>query len=103
MANEVIIEEYKDVLFQAPNSQYLPIPGALSTSQVKTIGTASDAFAATTLFIRLRSKGTGFWFILGGAVPDAVADTAGNRWLPADQYVDLAIRPGVDLKLDTAA
>lgn len=105
MANEVIIEEYSAVGIKIANSvqNQVPIPGKFITSQVLDIAEASAAFAATTSWIRLRSKGTGFWFILGGASPAATANTDGNRWLPADQFVDLAIEANVELKLDTAA
>ena len=103
MANEVIIEEYESVGTKFPDGEFAPITGKLVTTQVLTIGTASSAFNAKTSMIRVQSKGTGFWHILGGASPDAVANTAGNRWLPADQCRDLFITPGVDLKLDTAA
>lgn len=102
MANEVIIEEYAGVGLLQSGGGNVPVPGALITTQVLTIATASAQFAATTAFIRIQSKGTGFWYILGGSSPDAVANTAGNRWLPADQCRDISIRPGVDLKLDTA-
>ncbi len=103
MANEVVIEEYSSAGTKHPDGTWAPVPGTLVTTQVLSIGTASAAFAATTAFIRLQSNGTGFWYILGGASPDAQANTAGNRWLPADQFRDLNIRPNVDLKLDTAA
>lgn len=103
MANEVIIEEYGSTLAKAPDSTYLPIPGLLITSQVLTIATLSAAFNSATAFLRVRSKGTGFWYKVGGTAPSAVADTAANRWLPADQFVDIAIDPGVDTKIDTAA
>ena len=103
MANEVIIEEYGVQVAQSPNSAYLPVPGSLITSQILTIATASAALNAKTTLVRIQSKGTGFWYIFGGASPDAVANTAGNRWLPADQFRDLAVAPGTDLKIDTAA
>jgi len=103
MANEVIIEEYATIPVKFPDGSYAPIPGPLVASQVLTIATASAAFNAATAYIRIQSKGTGFWYILGGNSPDAVANTAGNRWLPADQARDIAISPTVDLKLDTAA
>lgn len=103
MANEVIIEEYSSAGLTNSEGKNVPIPGTFITSQIKDIATASSAFDAKTAFIRIQSKGTGFWYILGGNSPDAVANTAGNRWLPPDQFRDIAVRPGTDLKLDTAA
>lgn len=102
MANEVIIEEYSGVGLNVAGVPGVQVPGKLVTTQILTIATASAQFAKTTAFIRLQSKGTGFWYILGGASPDAAANTAGNRWLPADQFRDLAIDPSSDLKIDTA-
>lgn len=103
MANEVIIEEYSGILLKSPDGEYMPVPGALITTQVLDIAEVSAQFNAATAFIRLQSKGTGFWYILGGESPSAAADTANNRWLPADQFRDLVIRDATDLKLDTAA
>lgn len=103
MANEVIIEEYASAGCHFPDNSFAPIPGKLVTSQVLSIASASAQFADTTAFIRLQSKGTGFWYILGGSAPDATANTNGNRWLPADQSVDVFVTVGTDLKLDTAA
>ena len=103
MANEVIIEQYASIGLAQATGQSVPVPGRLITTQILDLAVASAAFNAATAFVRIQSKGTGFWYIFGGASPDAVANTAGNRWLPADQFRDLAITPGTDLKLDTAA
>lgn len=102
MANEVIIEEYDAAGLQYPDGQYAPMPGALITTQIMSIATVSGAFDTRTNFIRLQSKGVGFWYRLGGASPDAIANIAGNRWLPADQFRDIYIVPGIDIKIDTA-
>jgi hypothetical protein len=103
MADEVIIEEYANLKKDPSSGEILQIPAELITTQVLDIAVASAAFNARTSFIRVQSKGTGFWYLIGGASPSATANTDGNSWLPADQFRDLAIRPGVDLKIDTAA
>ena len=103
MANEVIVEEYSGVTLKNPDGRYAPVPGILLTTQVLTIGVLSAAFDARTAFLRIQSKGTGFWYKIGGAAPSAVADTAGNRWLPADDHRDISIDIGTDTKIDTAA
>lgn len=95
MANEVIIEEYAafDPLIQAVTQ---PV-----TTQVLDIAELSAALGPTTKIIRIRSKGTGFWYIFGGAAASAAANTNGNLWLPADQFVDHVVGAGV--YVDTAA
>ena len=102
MANEVIIEEYAGIE-KNPEGGFIPIPGSLITSQVLDIAELSAAFNAGTTFIRVQSKGTGFWYKTGGTAPSAVANTDGNCWLPADQFRDVAIIAGTDTKIDTAA
>lgn len=102
MANEVIIEEYTGLLAKDSQNHFIDkVQGDFITSQILTIGTASAAFNASTQYIRIQSKGTGFWYILGGASPDAAANTAGNRWLPADQSIIIPLEGNT--KLDTAA
>lgn len=103
MANEVIIEEYGQKRYETKGVYHDNVTGVLNTTQVLTIATLSAAFDARTSMLRVRSKGTGFWYKIGGSAPDAVANTAGNCWLPADQYVDVSIIPGTDTKIDTAA
>lgn len=103
MANEVIIEEYEGTAAKNPDGTYAQIPGKLITTQVLDIAEASAQFNAKTAFIRIQSVGTGFWYIFGGAAPSATANTDGNRWLPANQFRDLDVDVGTDLKLDTAA
>lgn len=103
MANEVIIEEYSGINVKNPDGTYAPVPGVLLTTQVLDIAELSAAFDPRTLFIRVQSKTTGFWYITGGSAPSATADTNGNRWLPADQFRDVYIKPGTDTKIDTAA
>ena len=99
MANEVIIEQYGKQRHGIKGLTGNTL-GNLITTEIVSIATASAAFNAKTTTIRIRSKGTGFWYILGAS---AAANTAGNCWLPADQYVDIAINPGVDTVIDTAA
>lgn len=103
MANEVIIEEYALTIAKGADGNYLPIVGDLVTSQVLTIATLSAQLNARTNYIRIQSKDIGFWYIPGNASASAVANTAGNRWLPADQFRDIPVRPGVDTYIDTAA
>lgn len=102
MANEVIIEEYDLATVKTPNGQIAQIPGNLITTQVVTIGTLSAAISPTASFVRIQSKGTGFWYIFGDAAADATADTANNRWLPADQFRDLPLSQAARY-IDTAA
>lgn len=103
MANEVIIEEYASANVKYPDGTFLPVPGELITTQVLNITELSAAFNARTAFIRIQSKTTGFWYILGSASASSVADTDGNRWIPADQFRDIGITPGTHTNLDTAA
>lgn len=104
MANDVIVEEYAGLIVRDPvTGEAAPIPGQLITTQVLNIAELSAAFNARTCFIRLQSKDLGFWYILGTSAASAVADTDGNRWLPADQFRDLFIAVRTDTHLDTAA
>ncbi len=91
MANEVIIEEYA-VYPGTP-----PIPPQFLTTQIKDIGVTAT-FNAVTQFVRIRSKGLGFWYSFNG---NAVANTAGSSWLPADQFADHVVAVGTTF--DTAA
>lgn len=102
MANEVIIEEYSGTGTHSGEKARVPIPGTLVTTQVLDIAEESLAFDATTAFLRLQSKGSGFWYQLGGVSPVCVANTPPARWLPADQFRDIAVNPSTDLKLQTA-
>lgn len=94
MANEVIIEEYEnfDVRIQAPREWI--------TTQVLDIAEASAPLNAKTKYIRVRSKGTGFWYTMGDAA-SATANTNGNSWVPADGYNDHVV--GTGIIVDTAA
>lgn len=100
MADEVIIEEYQNI--GAVNGSDKNLPRTLITTQVLDIAVLSAAFNDNTTFIRIRSKSTGFWYKIGGSAVSAAADTNGNCWLPADQFVDIAIN-GADTNIDTAA
>lgn len=95
MANEVIIEEY------ATYDNNIPIASVPTTTQIKDIGTLSSALASTTKYVRIRSKGTGFWYKFGDSTASAAADTAGNSWLPADGVIEHQV--GAGLYVDTAA
>ena len=94
MANEVVVEEYQSY------DANMGIPTIPITTQVLDIATLSAALNPLTKYVRIRSKGTGFWFKFGGAAVSAVANTNGNSWLPADQFVDHQI--GAGNYLDTA-
>lgn len=98
MADEVIIEEY-----EAPPAGFTgSVYGRLIGSQVLDIGTLSSELNARTRFVRLASKGTGFWYVVGGSDASAAADTDGNRWLGGDTHIDIAVGRG-DVYIDTAA
>ena len=72
MANEVIIEEYRNFVDRSP------IASEWITTQIKDIGTLSAQLNSATKYIRIKSKGTGFWYKLGDVSTSAAADTAGN-------------------------
>lgn len=99
MANEVIIEEYGPQLYKTNGVISGAAMGQLITTQIKTIGTLSDALNAKTAYVVVQSKGTGFWAIPGDA---ATANTAGNVWIPADQSKEF-VCDGTFTKIDTAA
>lgn len=95
MADEVIIEEYQTI---DPNLQ---IPTQWITTQVLDIATASSELDEKTKYIRIRSKGTGFWYTFGGSAVSAAADTDGNSYLAAGDFVDHVVGRGT--YIDTAA
>lgn len=94
MANEVIIEEYEnfDVRVQAPREWI--------TTQVLDIAEASATLNIKTRYIRIVSKGTGFWYTMGVGA-SATANTNGNSWIPADDFRDHVV--GTGIIVDTAA
>lgn len=94
MANECILEEYQafDTTMQIP-TQWL-------TTQIKDIGVAFTALNAKTKYVRIKSKGTGFWYDFNG---NAAANTAGSTWVPADQFFDHRVTENVGTIIDTAA
>lgn len=104
MSNEVIIEEYgaTGVVSSDAYAKQVQIPQSLVTSQIFSIASTSAAFNAATSFIRVQSKGTGFWYAVGATGVTATANTAGSRWLPADQFRDIALGRA-DVKIATAA
>jgi secreted PhoX family phosphatase len=103
MANEVIIEEYSNIGMQVAGAKAAQIAGVLIKTTTVSIAAAAFALDATTAFLRVQSKGTGFWYATGGASVTVTANTSPARWLPADQFRDIAITPGTDLKIITAA
>lgn len=102
MANEVIIEEYAHSGKGIGSMRDVSVPRGLITTQVLDIATRSAAFNESTVLIRIRSKGTGFWYKIGTAGVNAIANTNGDCWLPADQFVDIGINPA-NTNIDTAA
>lgn len=104
MANEVIIEEYKSAGLDegTPDYRNKSLPKGLETSQILDIGTESAAVDTDTKWIRIQSKGTGFWYKIGASGVSAAANTDGNCWLPADQFRDIALQ-STDTNIDTAA
>lgn len=98
MADEVIIEEY------AGYNINLVIPSTPITTQVLDIATASAQLNASTEYVRIVSKGTGFWYKFGQSDVSAAADTDGNLWLAADQFRDHKVHPDSSSRyIDTAA
>jgi len=95
MADEVIIEEYAS--FDAA----IQIPTVPITTQVLDIATLSAQLDDRTRYVRIRSKGTGFWYKFGDSSASAAADTDGNLWCGADEFFDH--RVGNGLYIDTAA
>lgn len=102
MADKVIIAEYGGLAY-FENGNLVPIydEDNLITTQVLDIGVLSAAFNADTRYIRLRSKGAGFWYKFGSASVSALANTNGSDWLPADGPLDFAVK--THRYLDTAA
>jgi hypothetical protein len=97
MTNEVIIEEYKafDASIQIPT---LPI-----TTQVLDIGTISAQLSNQTEYIRIRAKGSGFWWITGNASVSAAANTDGNTFIEAGTFTDHNVGANSSKYIDTAA
>lgn len=93
MANEVIIEEYA-----AYPEKGQPIPTQWVTTQIKDIGVVAATLNTITKYVRIKSKGTGFWYSFDGA---AAANTPGSSWIPADGFAEHAISAGCSI--DTAA
>jgi hypothetical protein len=104
MADEVIIEEFKSAGLDDGDTQYRnkSLPKGLNTTQVLDIAVESAAFASGTNWIRIQSKGVGFWYKIGASGVTAAANTNGNSWLPADQFRDIALVAG-QTNIDTAA
>lgn len=95
MANEVIIEEY------GAYDINMPIPTVPLTTQIKSIGTLSNALNAQTKYVRIRAKGAGFWYAFGDATASATANTAGSTYLADGDFVDHKVDKSI--RIDTAA
>ncbi len=106
MADEVIITYWtKSVNAVAGSPQ--PIYGKLIGGQVVDIATLSaeipDKVGSDRVeVIRLKSKGTGFWYLTGTSSASAAADTNGNDWLDAGEVIDIEYNPA-ETYIDTAA
>jgi hypothetical protein len=98
MADEVIIVEMRK-----PSSKegQMNIFGDIITTQVLDIATLSAAMNTDTAMVQIISKGTGFWYKVGGSSVSAAADTNGNVWLKADASHSISIEG--DKYIDTAA
>lgn len=101
---DVIIEEFRSAGLEdgQPDYRNKSLAKGLETTQVLNIATLSSAFDSDTKWIRIQSKQTGFWYKIGDSTVSATANTAGNSWLPADQFRDIALETG-QTHIDTAA
>ena len=106
MANEVIIEEYADFLIEYEDGTYAPVVGKLITSQVIDVGSKSAALNPATKVVTLSDAGgSGFWYKTGASDVSAVANTAGNRYIPAGMglySIGINVKGG-ETHIDTAA
>jgi len=106
MSDEVIIVEAEGTKIVS-NGTVVPVLGKIITTQIMDIATLSAALNASTEIIRVKAKGTGFWYITGGSGASAAADTNGNDWIDAGDHIDLEVRrPDGTLNftyIDTAA
>lgn len=100
MADEVIIVEMQKPT-RRETGDSMNILGNIITTQVVDIGTLSAALNAKTELVLIISKGTGFWYKLGGSDVSAAADTNGNVWLVADQQHGIEVTDWT--YIDTAA
>ena len=101
MADEVIIT-YWDVASVSNGGSNQPLYYSMGSGQVLDIGTRSAAIPSTVRMIRLKSKGTGFWYNIGGSGVNAAADTDGNDWLEPGEVIDILYDPANNY-IDTAA
>lgn len=100
MADEVIIVEMQKPT-RRETGDSLPLFGAVVTTQVLDIATKSAALNTKTDMVQVISKGTGFWYKLGGSSVSAAADTDGNIWLGADASHSIEVTDWT--YIDTAA
>lgn len=104
MADEVIIIEARAATV-GNNGNPTSVLGDILTTQVLDIATASAQLNANTEVVRIQSKGVGFWFKTGltAGAAAAAADTDGNVWLYADDYMDIQVNQKHMKFIDTAA
>jgi hypothetical protein len=103
MPNEVVIEEYASFFCKYEDGTYAPVVGEFITSQVIDVGAKSAALDPRTKLISIIDKGgSGFWYKVGDTNVDAVADTAGNRFLPPNVLWNFGVTEA-ERFIDTAA
>ena len=102
MENEIIIAEYASFFCRYEDGSYAPVVGEFIASQVLDIGTRSAKLDERTKLVSIMHKdGTAFWYKTGDSSVSAVANTDGNRFLPAgvlwnfgvglnERYIDTA-------------
>ena len=98
MANEVVITYWKAA--SVKDGIASGVFGEPTGGEVVDIGTRSAAF--TGEIVRIRAKGSGFWYRVGGSTVNAVANTDGNDYLADGDFVDIEVT-GDSNYVDTAA
>lgn len=102
MANDVIVREYS-AAGVLKNGSIVPIyeEDTLITTQFLDIGVESAAFNTATRVIAIDSKAAAFQYKFGQSGVSAVANAAGNSFLPASATRDFQI--GGHTHIDTVA
>ncbi len=103
MANEVIIEEYGPQIYSTKGNLSGAAKPQLITTQVLTIGTKSAKLSDKTVYVVVQSKATAFWYAAGLTGVTAVANTAGNTYVPGDGSKEFPREFGVTDYIQTAA
>lgn len=71
--------------------------------QVLDIATLSAQLDDDTEVIRIQARESAFWWKIGGSTVSAAAETDGNGFLPAGNYIDIEVGLSSGLYIDTAA